>query len=438
MAQVLNGAAPVRNQEVVIERSDGSRIMTLANVDPLIDSTGRIVGAINVFRDVTEWKMAAQASGRLAAIVESSEDAIISKDLNGIIASWNQAAERIFGYTAEEAVGKPITILIPPDRHDEEPGILARIRRGERVEHYETVRQRKDGSLLDISLTISPIRDALGNIVGASKIARDITRRKLIEEALRQSEERSRQQAQELEQQLIMSGRLVSLGELTASMAHEFNNPLGIIMGFVEDLLSSTDPANPNYRALQIINEESKRCREIVRDLMEYARPKTTEFCPTSLVDVIDKTLQLVENRLYKQKVAVEKTIEPDLPSTQADAPQLEQVLVNLYLNAIDAMPEGGKLTVNAGIARSDFLAPMAVITVADTGFGIAEADLAKIFQPFFTAKKRRGMGLGLPICERIIKNHGGKIEVESQPGKGTTFNIYLPLQRTSIGAENP
>ena len=438
MAQVLNGAAPVRNQEVVIERSDGSRIMTLANVDPLIDSTGRIVGAINVFRDVTEWKMAAQASGRLAAIVESSEDAIISKDLNGIIASWNQAAERIFGYTAEEAVGKPITILIPPDRHDEEPGILARIRRGERVEHYETVRQRKDGSLLDISLTISPIRDALGNIVGASKIARDITRRKLIEEALRQSEERSRQQAQELEQQLIMSGRLVSLGELTASMAHEFNNPLGIIMGFVEDLLSSTDPANPNYRALQIINEESKRCREIVRDLMEYARPKTTEFCPTSLVDVIDKTLQLVENRLYKQKVAVEKTIEPDLPSTQADAPQLEQVLVNLYLNAIDAMPEGGKLTVNAGIARSDFLAPMAVITVADTGFGIAEADLAKIFQPFFTAKKRRGMGLGLPICERIIKNHGGKIEVESQPGKGTTFNIYLPLQRTSISAENP
>jgi PAS domain S-box-containing protein len=438
MAQVLNGAAPVRNQEVVIERSDGSRIMTLANVDPLIDSTGRIVGAINVFRDVTEWKMAAQGSGRLAAIVESSEDAIISKDLNGIIASWNQAAERIFGYTAEEAVGKPITILIPPDRHDEEPGILARIRRGERVEHYETVRQRKDGSLLDISLTISPIRDALGNIVGASKIARDITRRKLIEEALRQSEERSRQQAQELEQQLIMSGRLVSFGELTASMAHEFNNPLGIIMGFVEDLLSSTDPANPNYRALQIINEESKRCREIVRDLMEYARPKTTEFCPTSLVDVIDKTLQLVENRLYKQKVAVEKTIEPDLPSTQADAPQLEQVLVNLYLNAIDAMPEGGKLTVNAGIARSDFLAPMAVITVADTGFGIAEADLAKIFQPFFTAKKRRGMGLGLPICERIIKNHGGKIEVESQPGKGTTFNIYLPLQRTSIGAENP
>jgi PAS domain S-box-containing protein len=616
MAQVLNGAAPVRNQEVVIERSDGSRIATLANVDPLIDGTGKIVGAINVLRDVTEWKLAEQASARLIAIIESSEDAIISKDLNGIITSWNQAAERIFGYTAEEVIGKSITLLIPPERYDEEPTILERIRRGERIEHYETLRQRKDGSLLNISLTVSPLRNAAGNIVGASKIAREITRRKQmeaalhsseeqlaaelramqdlhslttqllgardmttalyqvldasiamhradfgniqvynpavgaleivaqrgfkrdfldsfrivgiddesgcaramrqgeqvtiedvekdpayapyreiaaaagyravqstplisrrgdligilsthfrhphrptdrelrmldlyarqaadvierlrIEDELRQSEEKLRQQAQELEQQLIRSGRLVSLGEVTASMAHEFNNPLGIIMGFVEDLLSSTEPASPNYRALQIIDEESKRCRQIVRDLMEYARPKSTEFCSTSVADVIEKTLQLMENRFYKQKVTVEKTLAPDLPRIEADAAQLEQVLVNLYLNAIDAMPEGGKLTVNAGIARSDGLAPMAVTTVADTGFGIAEADLPKIFQPFFTARKRRGIGLGLPICERIIKNHGGEIEVESRPAEGTTFRIYLPLQRTSIGAEN-
>src|SRR5262249_11020300 len=300
--------------------------------------------------------------------------------------------------------------------------------------------ERKDGSLLNISLTVSPIRDALGRIVGASKIARDITRRKLAEEALRLSEEKLRQQAQELEQQLIMSGRLVSLGEVTSSMANEFNNPLGIIMGFVEDLLSSTDPVDRNYRALQIIDEETKRCRQIVRDLMEYARPKTAEFCSTSIADVIEKTLQFVENRLYKQKVSVEKTLEPDLPRIQADAPQLEQVLINLYLNAIDAMPEGGKLTVNAGIAQADGLAPMALIIVADTGFGIAEADLPKIFQPFFTAKKRRGMGLGLPICQRILKNHGGRIEVKSQEGIGTTFAIYLPLERTPIadsGEEN-
>jgi len=265
----------------------------------------------------------------------------------------------------------------------------------------------------------------------------EIAERQRAEEALRQSEGKLRHQAQELEQQLIMSGRLVALGEVTASMAHEFNNPLGIIMGFVEDILSTMDPADPNYRALQIIDGESKRCRQIVKDLMEYARPRSTEFCSTSIADAIEKTLQLVENRLYKQKVAVEKKLDPDLPRIQADSQQLEQVLVNLFLNAIDAMPEGGKLIVEAKIAPSDGMAPVAVITVADTGFGIAESDLPKIFQPFFTAKKRRGMGLGLPICQRIVKNHGGRIEVDSESGKGTIFKIHLPSeQRTTTESQ--
>ncbi len=563
MAQVLDGGAPVRNQEVVIERPDGSRITVLVNIDSITNASGETIGAINVFEDITDLKRAEQASRQLAAIVESSEDAIISKDLDGIITSWNQAAERLFGYTSEEVIGRPITLLIPAERHDEEPGILESIRRGERIEHYETVRQRKDGSLLDVSLTVSPIRDAQGSIVGASKIARNITQRKRVEVALRASEERFRTltmnapaaifikdlagrytlanplacqalgrldgvvgltdhdllpsevadslcrhdaemiatghpiereevvqrsgfnrnflsvkfpllddlaqvigvcgvaiditerkrmekalresegklraHAQELEQQLIMSGRLVSLGEVTASMAHEFNNPLGIIMGFVEDILSGIDPADPNYRALQIIDEESKRCRQIVRDLMEYARPRSMEFYSTSIADVIEKTLQLVENRLYKQKVAVEKKLEPDLPRIQADSQQLEQVLVNLYLNAIDAMPDGGKLTVEATLAQTDGTAPLAVITVADTGFGIAATDLPKIFQPFFTAKKRRGMGLGLPICQRIINNHGGKIEVESEPGNGTLFKIQLPSeQKATTASQEP
>jgi PAS domain S-box-containing protein len=531
-----------------------AQVLVRVNIDPLYDNDDRICGALKMFKNVTNLTQA-QASQLLAAIVESSDDAIVSKDVNGIITSWNQAAQRLFGYTADEVIGKPVTLLIPPERHDEEPGILDSIKRGQSIEHYETVRRRKDGSLLDISLTVSPIRDVKGNIVGASKIARDITRRKraevalrasedrfrtltmnapaaifikdlagrytlanplacqalgrvdgvvgltdhdllphevadslrghdadvistgrpiereevvqrngfnrnflsvkfplldgygqvisvcgvaiditerkLMEKVLRENEEKLREQAQELEQQLIMSGRLVSLGEVTASMAHEFNNPLGIIMGFVEDMLSSMDPADPNYRPLQIIDEESKRCRQIVRDLMEYARPRSSEFCSTSITNAIEKTLQLVENRLYKQKVTVEKALEPDLPRIQADSPQLEQVLVNLYLNAIDAMPEGGKLMVEARMSQTDGTAPMAVITVADTGFGIAETDLPKIFHPFFTAKKRRGMGLGLPICQRIVKNHGGRIEVESQSGTGSTFKIYLPLEQS-------
>jgi PAS domain S-box-containing protein len=421
----------------VLMRPDGTEVPIDDSAAPIHDDAGAIVGVVLVFRDITERRRAEKAKATLAAIVESSDDAIISKDLNGRIVTWNAGAERLFGYREQEVIGRPITLIIPHSHLNEETMILQRIRDGERIDHYETVRQRKDGSLLDISLTVSPIRDGLGNIVGASKVARDITRRKFIEEALRESEERFRRQAQELEQQLIMSGRLVSLGEVTASMAHEFNNPLGIIMGFVEDMLSNTDPADPNYRALQIIDEEAKRCRQVVSDLMEYARPKSTDFCSTSIVDVIEKTLQLVENRLYKQKVSVEKTLEPELPRIQADSQQLEQVLVNLYLNAIDAMPEGGKLIVESRMVQSDSTAQMVEITVADTGFGIAETDLGKIFQPFFTAKKRRGMGLGLPICQRIVKNHGGRIEVKSQQGIGTAFMIYLPLERTPITEDN-
>jgi PAS domain S-box-containing protein len=421
----------------VLVRPDGTEVPIDDSAAPIYDDAGTIVGVVLVFRDITERRRAEKAKATLAAIVESSDDAIISKDLNGRIVTWNAGAERLFGHREQEVIGRPITLIIPHSHLNEETMILQRIRDGERIDHYETVRQRKDGSLLDISLTVSPIRDGLGNIVGASKVARDITRRKFVEEALRESEERFRRQAQELEQQLIMSGRLVSLGEVTASMAHEFNNPLGIIMGFVEDMLSSTDPADPNYRTLQIIDEEAKRCRQVVSDLMEYARPKSTEFRSTSIVDVIEKTLQLVENRLYKQKVSVEKTLAPELPRIQADSPQLEQVLVNLYLNAIDAMPEGGKLIVESRMVQTDSTAQMVEITVADTGFGIAETDLGKIFQPFFTAKKRRGMGLGLPICQRIVKNHGGRIEVKSQQGVGTTFMIYLPLEWTPITEDN-
>jgi PAS domain S-box-containing protein len=374
-----------------------------------------------------------EAQALLAAIVESSDDAIISKTLDGIITSWNRGAEGLFGYPAQEVIGKPITIIIPAEKHDEETLILERLRRGEKIEHYETVRVTKDGREVNISLTISAVRDSTGRIIGASKIGRDITAHKQIQEELRRSEERLKEQAQELEQQLIASGRLVSLGEITASMAHEFNNPLGIIMGFTQDLLSDTDPSHPNHRPLKIIDEETKRCHKIIQDLLQFARPRSTDLCLTDVRGVIEKTIHLVSNHLYKQKIEAITEIEENLPDIHADAQQLEQVLVNLYLNAIDAMPEGGKLTVRANLKPSDGTSAMVVVTVTDTGFGIEERDLPKIFQPFFTAKKKRGLGLGLPVCERIIRNHGGRIEVESRPGEGTTFRFYLPQGRQPI-----
>jgi len=246
------------------------------------------------------------------------------------------------------------------------------------------------------------------------------------EEALRESEERLRNQAQELEQQLLASGRLVAVGELTASMAHEFNNPLGIILGFAQGLLANMDSSDANYRHVQIIAEEAKRCERLVQELLEFGRPKNGEFALIDIKEIVVKTLELVQSRAAKSSVETVMEIAEDLPRIQADAQQLQQVLLNLCLNAIDAMPKGGKLTLGAVIDTGRRLN----ITVADSGYGIDADTLRKIFQPFFSAKKKRGLGLGLSICDRIVKSHGGTINVSSIPGKGTTFTIRLPVDK--------
>jgi signal transduction histidine kinase len=256
-----------------------------------------------------------------------------------------------------------------------------------------------------------------------------------MEEALRESEQKLRRQAEELEQQLIASGRLVSLGEITASMAHEFNNPLGIVMGFAEDLLSEKDPSSPDYQPLKIISDEAKRCKNIMQDLLNYSRPRRTEMGQIDIGKLVEKSLHLMTNRLYKQKIKSAIEVELGLPDILADAQQLEQVLVNLYLNAIDAMPEGGTLSVRVGRDREE---GRIAVSVTDTGFGIGAEVLPKIFQPFFSVKKKSGLGLGLPICDRIIRNHGGRIEVESRPHQGTTFRIYLPLEQRLAREESP
>jgi two-component system, NtrC family, sensor kinase len=243
---------------------------------------------------------------------------------------------------------------------------------------------------------------------------------------LEQSENKLRERAHELERQLVASGRLVPVRELTASMAHELNNPLGIILGFAQEALSDIDPSDPSYRTLQIINEEASRCEMVVRDLLEFARPRSAEFVQTDVKQVVAKTLELLAKRLKQQKIEAKEDIDLDIPTIDADPQQLQQVLVHLCSNSLDAMSAGGILSVGARLRGSDTLA----IMVADTGFGIDGENLAKIFQPFFTAKKRRGLGLGLPICDRIIKTHGGSIEVESRPDHGTTFTIHLPVRR--------
>jgi PAS domain S-box-containing protein len=285
------------------------------------------------------------------------------------------------------------------------------------------------GIVVFVSTTVRAPDDDLLNMAQAlgGEIGQ-FAERMRAEAALRQSEEHLRNQAQELEQQLLASGRLVAVGELTASMAHEFNNPLGIVLGFAQGLLANMDSSDPNYHHVQIISEEAKRCEKLVQELLEFGRPKNADFAWTDVQEMIQKTLDLVQPRAGKSKIEAYAKFEGELPQIHADPQQLQQVLLNLSLNAVDAMPKGGTLTIAATQESPNRL----TITVADTGIGIEPDVLPRIFQPFFTSKKRRGLGLGLPICDRIVKGHGGRIEVNSIPGEGTRFTIRLPINGSS------
>ncbi|HEX9788454.1 MAG TPA: ATP-binding protein, partial [Candidatus Binatia bacterium] len=280
------------------------------------------------------------------------------------------------------------------------------------MEFFSTAPRSPDGDVLKMAR-------AIGGEIG------QFAERMRAEAALRQSEEHLRNQAIQLEQQLLASGRLVAVGELTASMAHEFNNPLGIILGFARGLVDSMEPADPNYQHVRIIAEEAQRCEKLVQELLEFGRPKSADFIVTDVEQIIQRTMNLVDPHAAKNKVETVTRIADPLPQIHADPQQLQQILLNLTLNAVDAMPNGGTLTVGAAGDVSEGMTS----TVADTGIGIDADVLPRIFQPFFTSKKRRGLGLGLPICDRIVKAHGGNIKVESRPGQGTTFIVYLPLR---------
>jgi PAS domain S-box-containing protein len=374
-----------------------------------------------------------QSEERFRLLVDSMEDyAIYMLDPEGRVTSWNNGAERIEGYQEHEIIGARFNRFYTPE--DQEQGLPARAlsyaASGGRSEQ-EGWRVRKDGARFWANTIVSALLDERQTLVGFSVVMRDLSDRREAEEALRESEKKLRRQAEELEQHLIASGRLVSLGEITASMAHEFNNPLGIVMGFAQDLMSELDPTDPHYRYLKIIDEETNRCKKIIQELLQFSRPSAAELRPTEIEKVIEKTVHLVENRLYQQKIELTLEIDSALPLVQADAQQLEQVLINVYLNAVDAMPQGGKLTIAAKLSPpSNGDQPLVLVSVADTGFGIDEENQPKVFLPFFTAKKTKGLGLGLPICERIIRNHGGRIEFSSVSGQGTTFRIYLPLSQ--------
>jgi PAS domain S-box-containing protein len=372
-----------------------------------------------------------QSEERFRLLVESMQDyAIFMLNPEGQVTSWNTGAERIKGYHHEEIVGEPFSRFYTPE--DQARNLPLRALQDAAREgrcEQEGWRLRRDGGRFWANAVISALCDEQHTLVGFSVVTRDLTEKKKIDEILRESEAKLRKQAQELEQQLIASGRLVSIGVVTASMAHEFNNPLGIVMGFTQELLSDCEPDSRNYQALKIIDEETRRCQRIIQELLQFARPKHAAPCPTDVRSIVEKTLNMVSNRLHKQNIEAIISVTSDLPLIAVDPQQLEQVLINLLLNAIDAMPNGGRLSVDAALNSAPEHPPGIAIAVIDNGSGIDKADLARIFQPFFSAKKGKGIGLGLSICRRIVQNHGGDLTVDSEPGKGATFRIHLPLE---------
>jgi PAS domain S-box-containing protein len=347
-----------------------------------------------------------EARLQLAAIVDSSDDAILSKDLTGIITSWNAAATRLFGYTADEIVGKSILVLIPPELQFEEPEILRKVSSGERIEHYETRRVGKHGQVLDISLTISPIKDASGQIIGISKIARDITDRKRTEAALIQSE------------------RLAVVGRMAASIAHEVNNPLEAILnlGFLLSQHPSLDAEAREYT--RILVDEVVRVSEITKQTLSFYRDPSAPS-EVEVEDVMDGVLKLHRPLIEQKSLQVSKQYRATA-CMWARAGELRQVFTNLIVNAIDALPVGGTLTVRVSPSLNR---QTVCVVIADNGPGVPEALREKIFQPFFSTKGDKGTGLGLWVSHSIVRKYGGSIRLRTRSDgqTGTVFRVCVP-----------
>ena len=402
----------IEHLETVRLRKDGQRIQIALTMSPIRDEDGTIVGAAKIVRDVTSQKNTEEAASRLAAIVESSDDAIVSKDLNGIVTSWNKAAERILGYTAEEIVGKPITLIIPAELHGDEPRILANIAAGKRIEHFQTVRCRKNGERIDVSLTISPVRDQSGKIIGAAKILRDITQQKRMEAALHMSE------------------RLASVGRLAATVAHEINNPLEAITNFIYLAKHQPGLTDKLKRYLDSADQELVRVAHIAQQTLGFYRDSSQ---PESLAasEVIDGVLAIYDRKLKLKKLRVEKRIEPHATVCTVKG-ELKQILSNLIANAIDASKDEGAIIVSAHRSIDSRSHRHGIrISIADHGSGIPEQYRKNIFVPFFTTKQNVGTGLGLWITKDLLEKRGGHIRFRSSnfTPTGTVMSIFLPSE---------
>ncbi len=405
-----------------------------------IKSGGEMMGAVLVFRDITERRRAEQTRALLAQIVDSSDDAILSKSLEGTITSWNHAAERMFGWNADEAIGESITLIIPPELRDEETMILSRLRQGQRIEHFETIRVAKDGRRLNVSLTVSPVRNKYGEIIGASKIARNITSR------VRAEEERSILLASERAARERAEAASRAKDEFVAMISHEIRSPLNAIMGWSQMLRQGTLDQTATKNALESIERNARAQAQLVSDLLDISRVITGKLRinarPVDITTALDSALEAIRPAADARQITIAVEREPYATVVTGDTDRLQQVFWNLLSNAVKFTPRNGRVEIK--IARSD---SQLGITVSDTGAGISPEFLPFIFERFTqadttTARKHAGLGLGLAIVRHIVELHGGTISAESEGvGKGTSFHISLPvraLRRQEVAPPGP
>jgi two-component system, cell cycle sensor histidine kinase and response regulator CckA len=567
----------VRRQAMRESLETGEKHISWQQVVPALHKSGQAVGLevsfdefvaggkrlfTGICRDVTERKRIEDERFQLAAIVESSEDAVIGKNLDGIITTWNTGAKRIYGYRAEEILGKHISILTPPERPDEVPQTMEKLRRGERAALYETVRITKDGRRIHVSLTVSPIRDNAGRITGVSSVDRDITDRKLVEmklqeqeKALRSSEQLYRSlfegmvhgiyrlgregeflevnpalvamlgynsagdvlklnpatelyldpqekprlvqkwleetkiedevkwrrrdgtiitvrlngrtltddrgvvqgfefiaedvtERRSLEQELRQVQKVEAVEQLASGIAHEFNNYLGVILGYSEILVEEAGTNQSLRRSVAEIKAATHRAASLSRSLLTFSRKQVLEPTILDLNHAILEAHKML-HRLLPASIEIVPLLDPDLGRVKADPGQIQQILINLVINARDAMPLGGKITIETSNRELDEFycnqhpgiqpGTHVLLAVRDTGCGMDAETLGHIFEPFFTTKEQgKGTGLGLSTTYGIVKQSGGRIDVESSLGAGSVFRIYLPRARGQVAHSEP
>jgi PAS domain S-box-containing protein len=424
--EILKTGKPVYNYEIMITKKGGEELPVNITASPLLSRDNEVIGVVENFRDLTKhkglWGRLREERNKAQLYLNIAGVIIVAINEKGIVSLINKKGSEVLGYQEDEIIGKNwFDLCVPEDVREERKKIFTKVMAGEQdeVEDYENVIVTKSGEERIIAWHNTTLLDENDNIIGTLSSGKDITKRKQAEEELLQTE------------------KMISLGQLAASVVHEVNNPLAGIMVYVKlfqkKYRENKIQEESTERQLGKMEKELDRTTRIIRNLLTFARQSEPSMNPVDINKIIDASLLLVENQINLENIGLTKNFDPEHPQVLADFDKIQQVLINIILNAIQAMPEGGYLTITTSVAKNvlieDTNKDTVRIDIKDTGVGIPKENLKKLFTPFFTTKEKgKGVGLGLSVVHGIIGKHKGKIEVESEQDVGTTFSIYLEV----------